>query len=77
MLEFAARITSSFAAMREKIDTANQRIADIDNFKLADFMCQGVDRWTTAVQEAIQECEDDVTRECMELAETSLGPSTA
>jgi hypothetical protein len=63
--------------MREKIDTANQRIADIDNFKLAEFMCQGVDRWTAAVKEAIQECEDDVIRECIELAETSSAASAA
>jgi hypothetical protein len=66
--ELAASIAADFSTVREKIDAANRRIADINNFNLADFMRQGVERWTAVVNEAIQECEDNVTRQCMELA---------
>jgi hypothetical protein len=75
MLDFADHIASNFATMRQKIDTANQRIADINNFNLAQFMNQGVDRWTAAVQLAIQDCEDELIKGCKELAKMAPGPS--
>jgi hypothetical protein len=53
--------------MRQNIDDANQRIADINNFKLADFMDQGVHRWTMAVQQAVQDCENELITECEKL----------
>lgn len=77
MLSLADRIASNFQTMRENIDTANRRIADIDNFNLSKFMCQGVDRWTAAVKQAIQDCEDDLVRECKELARMPSDSSAA
>ena len=75
ILGFVARIISNVGVMRDRIDTANKRISDIDNFKLSDFMLQGIDQWTADVQKATRECEDNLIADCKDLAKSFLdGP---
>jgi hypothetical protein len=74
-LSFVARINFNVGAMRERIDTANKRISDIDNFKLSDFMLQGIDQWTADVKNATRECENNLIAECKDLAKSFLDPS--
>jgi hypothetical protein len=68
------RIRFHFRTMREKIDTANRRMSDINNFKLAEFMGQGIDRWTTDVKQAIEECEDAMVRDYNEMVAGRFDP---
>jgi hypothetical protein len=75
MLGFVARITSNFGIMQDKIDTANKRIADIYNYKLIDFMGQGIDKWTLDIHQAMTDCENDLVAECKELAKSLLDSS--
>lgn len=72
-ISFTTCIASNFETLRRKIADANARIADIDNFKLAEFMCQGVDRWNAAIHEAILECEDGILQDFKELNESIGG----
>jgi hypothetical protein len=77
MLGFVTRITSNFGIMQDKIDTANKRIVDIYNYKLIDFMGQGIDEWTLGIHQAMMDCENDLIAECKELANSLLGSSAA
>lgn len=70
------RIRSHFDVMREKIDSANKRMSDINDFKLADFMGHSIEKWTMDVKQAIQECEVAMVKDYNDLVAGSFDPSS-